>query len=122
MLKDVFAGLGIQTIDYGMARPSEDIEYMTRHRRKRSRSMTISILGIDIGKNSRSVVGVDERGAVTVRRTMRRQTLIDFVSKNPSCIIDMETTSERCLFTVRERPCPHSVRATLLSGDGYRQI
>lgn len=39
--------------------------------------MTISILGIDIGKNSCSVVGVDDRGAVIVRRTMRRQTLIE---------------------------------------------
>lgn len=36
--------------------------------------MTISILGIDIGKNSCSVVGVDERGSVILRRTMRRQT------------------------------------------------
>ena len=52
--------------------------------------MTISILGIDIGKSSCSVVGVDDKGAVTVRRTMRRQTLIDFVSKIPTCIIAME--------------------------------
>lgn len=40
--------------------------------------MTISVLGIDVGKNSCSVVGVDEKGTVTVRPTMRRQTLIDF--------------------------------------------
>jgi hypothetical protein len=33
--------------------------------------MTISILAIDIGKNSCSVVGVEDKGAVTVRRTMR---------------------------------------------------
>ncbi len=52
--------------------------------------MAISILGIDIGKNGCSVVGVDDKGAVTVRRTMRRQTLIDFVSKIPTCIIAME--------------------------------
>ena len=52
--------------------------------------MTISILGIDIGKNSCSVVGVNDKGAVTVRRTMRRQTLIEFVSKIPTCIIAME--------------------------------
>lgn len=52
--------------------------------------MAISILGIDIGQNSCSVVGVDDKGAVTVRRTMRRQTLIDFVSKIPTCIIAME--------------------------------
>lgn len=46
--------------------------------------MTISILGIDIGKNSCSVVGVDDKGAVIVRRTMRRKTLIEFVSKASS--------------------------------------
>lgn len=43
--------------------------------------MTISILSIDIGKNSCSFVGIDDNGAVTIRRTMRRQALIDFVSK-----------------------------------------
>ena len=43
--------------------------------------MTISILGIDIDKNSYSIVGVDSKGVVIVRRTMRRQTLIEFVSK-----------------------------------------
>lgn len=53
--------------------------------------MQISILGIDIGKNSCSVVGVDDRGAVVLRRTMRRQTLIDFVEKLPACVIAMET-------------------------------
>ncbi|WP_281032637.1 IS110 family transposase [Phyllobacterium salinisoli] len=52
--------------------------------------MTISILDIDIGKNSCSVVGVDDKGAVIVRRTMRRQTLIEFVGKMPACIIAME--------------------------------
>lgn len=52
--------------------------------------MQISILGIDIGKNSCSVVGVDERGAVVVRRTMRREKLIEFVEKLPICVIAME--------------------------------
>ena len=52
--------------------------------------MQISILGIDIGKNSCSVVGVDDRGAVVVRRTMRRQTLIEFVEALPTCVIAME--------------------------------
>lgn len=39
--------------------------------------MTVSILGMEIDKNSCSVVGVDNSGVVvTVRRTMRPQTLI----------------------------------------------
>lgn len=52
--------------------------------------MTIMILGIDLGKNSCSVVGVDATGAVVARRTMRRQTLIDYVARLPDCVVAME--------------------------------
>lgn len=52
--------------------------------------MSIVILGVDLGKNSCSVVGVDAAGAVVVRRSMRRQTLIDYVSKLPACTVAME--------------------------------
>ena len=52
--------------------------------------MSIVILGVDLGKNSCSVVGVDATGAVVVRRTMRRQTLIDYVLKLPACVVAME--------------------------------
>lgn len=52
--------------------------------------MTIVILGVDLGKYSCSVVGIDAAGAVVVRRSMRRQTLIDYVTKLPACIIAME--------------------------------
>lgn len=53
--------------------------------------MTISILGIDIGKNSCSGVGVDDRCAVLVRRTLRRQTLTEFIGQTPTCVTAMET-------------------------------
>ena len=52
--------------------------------------MQISILGIDLGKNSCSVVGLDAGGKVVLRRAMRRETVIVFCSKLPSCIIAME--------------------------------
>src|SRR3954447_15869719 len=52
--------------------------------------MSIAILGVDLGKNSCSVVGVDEIGAVIARRSMRRQTLISYVAKLPACVIAME--------------------------------
>lgn len=52
--------------------------------------MQISILGIDIGKNSCSVVGMDDRGAVVIRQMMRRQTLVDFAEKLPTCVIAMQ--------------------------------
>ena len=52
--------------------------------------MQMSILGIDLGKNSCSVVGLDAGGKVVLRRAMRRETVIVFCSKLPSCIIAME--------------------------------
>lgn len=52
--------------------------------------MTIAVLGIDLGKNVCSVVGLDEHGVVVVRRRSRRDTLISFVSKLPSCVVAME--------------------------------
>lgn len=52
--------------------------------------MSIVILGIDLGKNVCSVVGVDAAGAVVVRRSMRRQTLIDYVARLPACVVAME--------------------------------
>ena len=52
--------------------------------------MAIVILGVDLGKNSCSVVGVDATGGVVVRRSMRRQTLIDYLAKLPACVVAME--------------------------------
>jgi len=78
-------------VDYGMTRLSEDIAYdVCLLGERENKSMTISILGVDIGKNSCSIVGVDKRGTAVLRRTMRRQTLIEFVTKLPSCIVAME--------------------------------
>ena len=46
--------------------------------------MKIAVLGIDLGKNVCSVVGLDASGAVVLRRRVRRDTLIDLVAKLPS--------------------------------------
>jgi transposase len=52
--------------------------------------MAIVILGVDLGKNLCSVVGLDEAGVVVIRRTMRRQTVLGFTSKLPACTVAME--------------------------------
>jgi transposase len=52
--------------------------------------MQIAVLGIDIGKNSCSVVGLNDAGAVAIRRRMKRDTVIAFAAKLPSCIVAME--------------------------------
>ena len=91
-LQDVGSVLleGIASL-YGMARPfSPASDMMLVLEEERSGPMSIVILGVDLGKNACSVVGVDSAGAVVVRRSMRRQTLIDYVAKLPACVVAME--------------------------------
>jgi transposase len=45
--------------------------------------MAIVVLGIDLGKNSCSLVGLDGRGSVILRRRMRRESVADFVEGLP---------------------------------------
>ena len=52
--------------------------------------MDISVLGVDLGKNVCSVVGLDAPGAVVMRRKMRRETLIALAEKLPPCVVAME--------------------------------
>lgn len=52
--------------------------------------MTIVILGIDLGKDSCSIVGMDASGTVVLRRRMRRQTVFNFTSRLPPCVVAME--------------------------------
>jgi hypothetical protein len=49
--------------------------------------MQIAVLGIDPGKNSCSVVGLNHTGAIVVWRRMKRDTLIAFAAKLPGCIV-----------------------------------
>jgi transposase len=52
--------------------------------------MEIAVLGIDLGKNSCSLVGLDAVGKISIRRRMRRETVIAFCAKLPACIVAME--------------------------------
>ena len=49
--------------------------------------MDISVLGVDLGKNVCSVVGLDASGAVVMRRKVRRETLIALAEKLPPCVV-----------------------------------
>jgi transposase len=52
--------------------------------------MQIAVLGIDLGKNSCSLVGLDAGGKVVLRRRMRRTGLLAFVERLPDCLVAME--------------------------------
>ncbi len=50
----------------------------------------ISVLGIDLGKNSCSVVGLDSAGRVVLRRRVPRDGLAALLAKLPTCNVAME--------------------------------
>jgi len=52
--------------------------------------MDIVIVGIDLGKNVCSIVGLDEAGRVVVRRRMRREGVIKFAAGLRPCVMAME--------------------------------
>jgi len=52
--------------------------------------MDIAVLGIDLGKNSCSVVGLDGSGRVVLRRRMNRDSVVKLASGLPACIVAME--------------------------------
>jgi hypothetical protein len=51
---------------------------------------TISVLGVDLGKNLCRVVGLDGASNVLMRRRVRRETLIGMAEKRPTCVVGME--------------------------------
>jgi transposase len=52
--------------------------------------MDIAVLGIDLGKNSCSIVGLDGSGNVILRRRMQRKTIMVLAAKLSPCIVAME--------------------------------
>jgi len=52
--------------------------------------MEVLVLGIDFGKNSCSVVGLDGTGRIVVRRRMRREAVIGFAASLAPCVVAME--------------------------------
>jgi transposase len=50
----------------------------------------IAVLGIDLGKNSCSLAGLDATGAVVFRRKMTREGVVAFTATLPPCAIAME--------------------------------
>jgi transposase len=52
--------------------------------------MQIAVLGIDLGKNSCSVAGLDASGRVVLRRRLHRDSVVKLASRLPACVIAIE--------------------------------
>ena len=76
--------------NYRMARPSSSGVTLAGQPKERSGAMQIAILGVDLGKNSCSVVGLDAAGHVVLRRRLRRDGVIKLAAGMPGCVMAME--------------------------------
>ena len=54
---------------------------------------TIATMGIDIGKNSFHVVGLDRRGAIVLRQRWSRGQVEARLASMPPCLVGMEAVS-----------------------------
>ncbi len=52
--------------------------------------MQIAVLGIDLGKNSCSVVGLDTTGRVVLKRRLQRDAVVKLAAGLPACVMAME--------------------------------
>jgi transposase len=52
--------------------------------------MQIVVLGIYLGKNSCSVVGLDASGQVVLRRRLQREGVVKLAAGRPGCVMAME--------------------------------
>ncbi len=87
----LIAALRSLPVFYGMARPSRQLRVMMLVcLRGRNEPMTIVTLGIDLGKNLNSVVGLDAQERVVLRRRVRRATLAELADKLQPCTVAME--------------------------------
>jgi transposase len=70
--------------------------------------MEIAVLGIDLGKNCCSVVGLDAHGRIMLRRRLLRESVLKLAAELPSCIMAMEAC------------CGSQHMGRLLQGQGHQ--
>jgi transposase len=69
-----------------LARGAEDKE----HPMSEKLDAAVAVIGIDIGKNSFHVVGLDQRGAIVLRQKWSRGQVATRLATMPRCLIGME--------------------------------
>jgi transposase len=72
--------------------------------------MQIAVLGIDLGKNSCSVVGLDAGGRVVLRRRLNRDGVVKLAAELPHCVMAMEACCGAHHLGRRLRDQGHEVR------------
>src|SRR5438067_3344952 len=69
-----------------LARGSKDKEYAM----SQNLNSAVAVIGVDIGKNSFHVVGLDDRGAIVLRQKWSRGQVEARFANMPACLVGME--------------------------------
>src|SRR5215813_558359 len=66
--------------------------WQSRHRRelREGPSVKVTRIGLDIAKQIFELHGVDRRGHVVVRKTLRRERVLEYFSQLPACEVALE--------------------------------
>ncbi len=70
----------------------------------------VTTLGIDLAKRVFALHGLDGQGGVVLRKTVRREQLVETVAALPPCLIGMEACSEAHELALRFQELGHTVR------------
>ena len=73
-------------------------------------SDTVATIGLDIGKNTFHLVGLDKRGAIAMRIKVSRNQLIRRLVNLPPCLIGLEAGSGSHHIARQIQPLGHDVR------------
>jgi transposase len=60
------------------------------HAMSQSLNSAVAVIGIDIGKNSFHIVGLDSRGAIVLRQKWSRGQVEARLANMPPCLVGME--------------------------------
>jgi transposase len=71
---------------------------------------SIAVIGLDIAKSVFQIHGIDESGAVVVRRQLRRGQMLDYFARLPPCLIGLEACATGHHWGRELRTLGHDVR------------
>jgi transposase len=77
--------------------------------------MKVTRIGLDMAKNVFEVHGVDEHGKVVLKKTLKRDKVMEFFAHLPPCLIGIEACGSSHHWARRLTPVGHTVR--LMAGQ-----
>ena len=80
---------------------------------------SVAVIGIDIGKNSFHVVGLDARGAIVLRQKWSRGQIEARFANMPRCLIGRPRRPQSTVSVWNKQPSTSVVRSAITSVSGH---